>query len=129
MAYTGQTVVEQSFQLTQGTHSASTNYDAFTAGGASTIDVIKSFVLINNDANASHTVTVTKQQYSGASYAAVLTQTYTLAANTSEVPWEFSDVGLNGDATNPDKIVVQFGTALGDAGDTIDVQALVVRFS
>ena len=127
MSHTQQTVQSHTKQLIQGTHSASTEYDVFSGGGASTIITIQSLIIVNNDANSSHTVTLTKQEYDGG-YSAVLTQTYTVASNASEVPFEFYGVSLEGSATNPDKIVVEFGTALVDAGDTIDIQATSVKF-
>lgn len=106
--------------------SVDTYYAWVTGGGASTQTLIQKMVIINNDA-ISQTVTIGLQTYSGG-YSTVLEMSYTIAAGDSEFPVEFTKQVLNGDASNPDRIVAKFSDALG-ASDTIDCQASSVLFA
>jgi hypothetical protein len=123
---TEQTPRAQDLRLVNGTHSASTPYDWITGPGASETEVTQSLVIQNNDA-VLQTVTVRSRKYSGG-YATAFEKEYEIAAGESEFIAELMGRTLNGDASNPDKITVEFDTALG-ASDTIDCIASSVKFS
>jgi len=103
-----------------------TEYAFVTGPGASEYSVTQSLVIQNNDA-ATQTLTVKLQTYSG-SYASILTKEYAIAAGESEFLAEFMGQVLNGDASNPDKITIEYDVAL-TGSDTIHCVGSAVKFA
>jgi len=107
--------------------SADTDTTWITGGAASTQTLINMLTIQNNDA-VEQVVTVKLQTYVGAAYVAKFAKTYTISAGESEIIAELIGSALIGDASNPDKITVAFGTTLTST-DTIDCVGSSVKFS
>lgn len=118
-----QTVQQHTKQLDSG-DSDSTDYEWIAGGAASTQTLIQQAVIVNNDA-VSQDITV---KIKNTSSTAVLTIEHTIPAGASIFVAEIIGQSLDGHASTPETVSVQFGTALG-ASDTIDCRATSVKFS
>lgn len=120
-----QTIERHDLQLDSG-DSTGTDYDWVAAPSATGQLLVEMIVIQNND-TVSQVVTLKLKTYSG-SYVTILTKDYTITAGESELPVEFMNAVLEGDASNPDKISIAFDTSL-TASDTIDCIASAVKFT
>jgi len=107
-------------------NSTGSDYDWIIAGSDNTQQRIYSAVIVNND-DATQTITVKVQNYSGA-YSSILTKSYSIAAGETDFISELYDQVLIGNATYPDKVTVAFNTTLTST-DVINCLAGAVEFA
>lgn len=107
--------------------SVDTDTDFVSGGGADTQTLVNNLAIQNND-EVAQIVTVKLKTYVTSAYVTKFTKEYEIAAGESEFIAELMGAALIGDASNPDKITLAFGTALG-ASDTIDCVGSSVKFS
>jgi hypothetical protein len=100
----------------------------FVAGGAEDSQTLINNLVVQNNDSGTQTVTVSLQTYVTDAYVTKFKKAYEIAAGESEFIAELMGVALIGAASNPDKITLAFGTALG-AGETIDCIGSSVQFS
>lgn len=83
-------------------------------------------MVIQNNSDDTQTMTVAVQTYSGG-YNTIFEKDYAILQSNSELLAEFQDQVLAGDASNPDKIVAKYDTAV-TGSEKIELLASTVRF-
>ena len=98
----------------------------FTAGVAD-VDTLLQLLNVYNNSVSEQSVTVSLQKYISTAYVDVFEQAYTVAAGAVALITDLMGHTLKGAASNPDRLVMEFDTALG-ASETITFLGSAVTF-
>lgn len=119
--------LKQIFKKLTDSDTADTEYVVYTADSVTGDNSLVQLLNIQNNDAISQVVTLHIQKYIESAYETVLSKAYTVLAGDIVLPTNIMGHVLLGDASNPDRLVVEFNTSMG-AGDSIVILGSLVSF-